>query len=97
MPYEVATTGVEGLVTIIPVAGIASWYDYTNSQGVATIFDVNYADNLSSFNCGAAFLDESFENLDTGKDSEEIDYDYSYVIDNEAIQVRIPVAEEGME
>ena len=60
MPYEVATTGVEGLETVIPVAGIASWYDYTNSQGVATIFDVNYADSLSSFNCGATFLDKDW-------------------------------------
>ena len=60
LPYEVATTGVEGLVTIIPVAGIASWYDYTNSQGVATIFDVNYADSLSSYNCGADYLDQEW-------------------------------------
>lgn len=33
LPFEVAATGVKGLKTIIPVAGIASWYDYTNSQG----------------------------------------------------------------
>ncbi|MCL2426900.1 MAG: hypothetical protein FWD05_11265 [Oscillospiraceae bacterium] len=31
--FGLATTGVEGLKTIVPVAGIASWYDYTNSQG----------------------------------------------------------------
>ena len=60
LPFEVATTGVEGLVTVIPVAGIASWYDYTNSQGVSTIFDVNYADNLSSFNCGGVYLDKDW-------------------------------------
>ena len=29
LPFSVATTGVEGLKTIIPYAGIASWYDYT--------------------------------------------------------------------
>ncbi|MCD8344078.1 MAG: hypothetical protein LUC19_06830, partial [Oscillospiraceae bacterium] len=34
--FGLATTGVEGLETIVPVAGIASWYEYTNSQGVAT-------------------------------------------------------------
>ena len=51
LPYEVATTGVKGLKTIIPIAGIASWYDYTNSQGVPTLFDVNYADSLAAFNC----------------------------------------------
>jgi len=31
--FGLATTGVEGLRTIVPVAGIASWYDYTNAQG----------------------------------------------------------------
>lgn len=33
--FGVATTGVEGLRTIVPAAGIASWYDYFNSQGTA--------------------------------------------------------------
>ena len=60
LPYEVATTGVKGLKTIIPIAGIASWYDYTNSQGVPTRFDVNYADSLSAFNCGGTFLDNDW-------------------------------------
>ena len=60
LPYEVATTGVKGLKTIIPFAGIASWYDYTNSQGVPTRFDVNYADSLSAFNCGGTFLDNDW-------------------------------------
>ena len=31
--FGVAATGVEGLKTIVPAAGIASWYDYFNSQG----------------------------------------------------------------
>ena len=31
--FAVASTGVKGLKTIVPVAGIASWYEYTNSQG----------------------------------------------------------------
>ena len=33
--FGVATTGVEGLKTVVPAAGIASWYDYFNSQGSA--------------------------------------------------------------
>ena len=33
--FGVASTGVEGLKTIVPAAGIASWYDYFNSQGTA--------------------------------------------------------------
>lgn len=60
MPYEVATTGVEGLKTIIPFAGIASWYDYTNSQGAPIRNDVNYADFLAVFNCGGTFLDNDW-------------------------------------
>ncbi|MCR5789774.1 MAG: hypothetical protein K6G83_07790 [Lachnospiraceae bacterium] len=66
LPYEVATTGVKGLKTIIPFAGIASWYDYTNSQGVSTIFDVNYRDYLSALNCGGVFLDNDWTVLDDG-------------------------------
>ncbi len=60
LPYEVATTGVEGLKTIIPFAGIASWYDYTNSQGAPTIYDVNYEDYLAAYNSGAAYLDDDW-------------------------------------
>ena len=31
--FGVASTGVEGLKTIVPAAGIASWYDHFNSKG----------------------------------------------------------------
>jgi X-Pro dipeptidyl-peptidase len=34
LPNQVATTGVEGLKTIIPVAGISSWYDYYRANGL---------------------------------------------------------------
>lgn len=69
LPFEVATTGVKGLETIIPFAGIASWYDYTNSQGVSTIFDVNYANYLAAVNCGGTFLDDEWKkpNKEYGK------------------------------
>lgn len=60
LPFEVATTGVRGLETIIPSSGIASWYDYTNSQGVPTIFDVSYANALAGYNCGGTFLDNKW-------------------------------------
>lgn len=33
--FAVAATGVEGLKTIVPRAGISSWYDYYRSQGTA--------------------------------------------------------------
>ena len=60
LPFEVATTGVKGLETIVPYAGIASWYDYTNSQGVSTRFNVNYKDYLASYNCGGTYLDKDW-------------------------------------
>ena len=34
MAFELAAMGLEGLETVVPVAGPASWYDYANSQGV---------------------------------------------------------------
>ena len=33
--FGVGATGIQGLKTIVPAAGIASWYDYFNSQGTA--------------------------------------------------------------
>lgn len=60
LPFEVATTGVEGLKTIIPYAGIASWYDYTNSQGVTRYAYGDYADKLASFNGGGLFIDDDW-------------------------------------
>jgi X-Pro dipeptidyl-peptidase len=34
LPNQVATTGVEGLRTIVPVSAIASWYDYYRANGL---------------------------------------------------------------
>lgn len=64
LPFEVATSGVKGLKTIIPFAGIASWYDYTNSQGAPRALFANYADKLASFNSGAAYLDDDWTVID---------------------------------
>lgn len=52
IPFEVAMTGVKGLKTIIPFAGIASWYDYTNSQGIALLLSANYTEILAAYNSG---------------------------------------------
>ena len=54
--FAVASTGVEGLKTIVPVAGIASWYEYTNSQGIATD-GVAYSDDLA-LECAGRYIDE---------------------------------------
>ena len=57
--FGLATTGVEGLETIVPVAGISSWYEYTNSQGVATrtgTSGIAYTNTLAAY-CAGRFLD----------------------------------------
>ena len=64
IPFEVATTGVRGLKTIIPYAGIASWYDYTNSQGTPRYQSAAYVNDLSSYNSGAAYLDDDWTVID---------------------------------
>ncbi len=64
LPFEVAVSGVKGLKTIIPFAGIASWYDYTNSQGAPLYLSASYANHLASYNSGAAFLDDDWTVID---------------------------------
>ncbi len=60
IPFEVATTGVEGLKTIIPVAGISNWYNYANSQGVSLSAYPHYTDTLAAMNAGNLFLDDEW-------------------------------------
>ena len=54
--FGLATTGVAGLETIVPVGGIASWYEYTNSQGISTNSLVNYSERLGWY-CNGRYLD----------------------------------------
>ncbi|WP_302658532.1 CocE/NonD family hydrolase [uncultured Dysosmobacter sp.] len=54
--FGLATTGVDGLETIVPVAGIASWYEYTNSQGISTDSEPAYSDALAGY-CAGRKLD----------------------------------------
>ena len=61
--FAVASTGVKGLKTIVPVAGIASWYEYTNSQGIAT-GDVAYSDHLA-FMCAGRYINAGVYANDT--------------------------------
>ena len=56
--FAVASTGVKGLKTIVPVAGIASWYEYTNSQGIFTHTNPAYSDDLG-FYCAGRYIDEN--------------------------------------
>lgn len=61
--FGLSTTGVKGLETIVPVAGIASWYEYTNSQGVSTNPDPAYTDGLAMYCAGRYLDDEDFATI----------------------------------
>ena len=54
--FGLAATGVKGLKTIVPVAGIASWYDYYNCQG-ANISDEEQIAGLAMY-CAGRYIDE---------------------------------------
>lgn len=49
MSYALASTGVEGLKTIVPIAGISSWYEYTNFQGIPRGGLAQYSNWLSGY------------------------------------------------
>ena len=55
LAYEVATTGVEGLDTVIPLGAICSWYDYVYQQGaIINLMSANYVSGLSQY-CSARY------------------------------------------
>ena len=54
--FGLAATGVKGLKTIVPVSGIASWYDYYNCQGVNIGTDEQIA-GLAMY-CAGRYLDK---------------------------------------
>lgn len=55
--FGLATTGVAGLETIVPVGGIASWYEYSCSQGMYLRSD-GYTDSLAGY-CASRYNDSS--------------------------------------
>jgi X-Pro dipeptidyl-peptidase len=55
LPNQVATTGVEGLKTIVPVAAISSWYNYYRANGLVVApgtFQGEDADILAQYTAG---------------------------------------------
>ena len=64
MAFEVASTGVEGLDTIVSVAGPASWYEYANSQGIPSgLYDsYGFIADLAS-TCASRFFAGANEGL----------------------------------
>ena len=70
------------------------YYDYTFYM-LPTVYTVAPGHTLqlilTTWDPYRAFLDESFTDLDLEKDSELVNYDYSYTIDNTAIEIKMPV------
>jgi X-Pro dipeptidyl-peptidase len=70
LPNQVATTGVDGLETIVPISAISSWYDYyranglvraphSNTQGVGTnAFQGEDTDVLAAFTGGLRMTED---------------------------------------
>ena len=65
MCFEVATSGVEGLETVVPVAGPSSWYDDSNSQGINTFssWSYNYTTVLADTCASRLFPEDSDQEL----------------------------------
>lgn len=59
MPFAVATTGVEGLKTIVPVAGIADWYTQQNMQGAQRYWPKEMRNSFLAYFCSSRYNDET--------------------------------------
>lgn len=55
--FGVAGTGTEGLKTIVPVSGIASWYEYMNSQGASIVREPDNQLSGLALYCAGRYLD----------------------------------------
>ena len=59
MPFAVATTGVEGLETIVPIAGIADWYTQQNMQGAQRYWPKEMLNSFLAYFCSSRYNDET--------------------------------------
>ena len=59
MPFAVATTGVEGLKTIVTVAGIADWYTQQNMQGAQRYWPKEMLNSFLAYFCSSRYNDET--------------------------------------
>ena len=59
MPFAVATTGVEGLKTIVPVAGISDWYSQQNMQGSQRYWPKEVLNSFLAYFCSSRYNDET--------------------------------------
>ncbi|RIV39185.1 Xaa-Pro dipeptidyl-peptidase [Micromonospora radicis] len=81
LPNQVATTGVSGLKTIVPVAAISSWYDYYRANGLVVApggYQGEDADILAQYTAGRARAEgqcaDEIAELTTGQDRVTGDY-----------------------
>ena len=59
MPFAVATTGVKGLKTIVPVAGIADWYSQQNMQGAQRYWPKEMLNSFLAYYCSSRYNDST--------------------------------------
>ena len=59
MPFAVATTGVEGLKTIVPVAGISDWYSQQNMQGAQRYWPKEMLNRFLAYYSSSRYNDET--------------------------------------
>lgn len=64
MPFEVACSGVEGLETIVPVAGISDWYNFLNQQGAQRYWPAEMLMSFLAYFCTSRYNDESLSEQD---------------------------------
>lgn len=57
MPFAVAVTGVPGLKTIVPVAGIADWYSQQNQQGAQRYWPKEVLNSFLAYYCSSNYND----------------------------------------
>lgn len=80
LPNGVATTGVEGLKTIVPIAAISSWYEYYRSNGLVVApggYQGEDADNLAEAvltRTNPEACQKMIEELTEGQDRKTGDY-----------------------
>ncbi len=67
MPFAVATTGVEGLETIIPIAGIADWYSQQNMQGSQRYWPAEVLNSFLSYYCTSQYGEPDLDSVQKDK------------------------------
>ncbi|MBQ6569130.1 MAG: X-prolyl-dipeptidyl aminopeptidase, partial [Clostridia bacterium] len=65
LAFELASTGIKGLETVVPVAGPASWYEYANSQGAPNglLSEYDFIADLAAMCASGYFVDPDPDKL----------------------------------